>query len=195
MRTLALPKTTEPWSLTSLREKLIKIGAKVVSHGRYVTFQLAEVAVSRQMFADILSLIAQFRTPTRAGMRGAWSDLRQATAAEEMQANRRVYPLGAVGRLLLTDCCGPDARFIVVETPRKGDPRSQPPGTGGMSGKSARNRPVRSNASSPRGRCTPLAPGWRTVMVVSSAPQGTLISKSSRSSPSTISTRLSARRW
>jgi hypothetical protein len=36
MRTLAMPKATEPWSLTSLREKLIKIGAKVVSHGRYV---------------------------------------------------------------------------------------------------------------------------------------------------------------
>jgi hypothetical protein len=38
--------------LTSLREKLIKIGAKVISHGRYVTFQLAEVAVSRQMFGS-----------------------------------------------------------------------------------------------------------------------------------------------
>jgi hypothetical protein len=47
--------------LTSLREKLIKIGAKVVSHGRYVTFQLAEVSVSRQMFAEILSLIARLR--------------------------------------------------------------------------------------------------------------------------------------
>ena len=42
MRTLAMPKTAQPWSLTSLREKLIKIGAKVVSHGRYVTFQMAE---------------------------------------------------------------------------------------------------------------------------------------------------------
>src|SRR5215204_6108883 len=63
MRTLAMPKTTETWSLTSLREKLIKIGAKVVSHGRYITFQLAEVAVPRQMFADILSLIARLRTP------------------------------------------------------------------------------------------------------------------------------------
>jgi hypothetical protein len=60
-------KTAEPWSLTSLREKLIKIGAKVVSHGRYVTFQLAEVAVSRQMFAEILSLIARLRaTPAPA---------------------------------------------------------------------------------------------------------------------------------
>ena len=58
-----MPKAAEPWSLTSLREKLIKIGAKVVSHGRYVTFQMAEVAVSRQMFADILSLIARLRAP------------------------------------------------------------------------------------------------------------------------------------
>src|SRR5271155_1647142 len=63
MRTLALPKAAEPWSLTSLREKLIKIGVKVVSHGRYVTFQLAEVAVSRQMFAEILMLIARLRAP------------------------------------------------------------------------------------------------------------------------------------
>jgi Transposase DDE domain group 1 len=61
MRTLAMPKAAELWSLTSLREKLIKIGAKVVSHGRHVTFQLAEVAVSPQMFADILSLIARLR--------------------------------------------------------------------------------------------------------------------------------------
>ena len=63
MRTLALPKAAEPWSLTSLREKLIKIGAKVVRHGRYVTFQMAEVAVSRQMFAEILMLIARLRAP------------------------------------------------------------------------------------------------------------------------------------
>ena len=63
MRTLVMPKTAEPWSLTSLREKLIKIGAKVVSHGRYVTFQMAEVAVSERMFKDILMLIAGLRAP------------------------------------------------------------------------------------------------------------------------------------
>jgi hypothetical protein len=63
MRTLAMPKTAEPWSLTCLREKLIKIGAKMVSHGRYVMFQLAELAVSRQMFEDILMLIARLRAP------------------------------------------------------------------------------------------------------------------------------------
>jgi hypothetical protein len=66
MRTLAMPKAVAQWSLTSLREKLIKIGAKVVSHGRYVTFQLAEVAVPRQMFQQILSLIARLRAPARA---------------------------------------------------------------------------------------------------------------------------------
>jgi hypothetical protein len=63
MRTLALPKAAEPWSLSSLRGKLIKIGAKVVRHGRYVTFQMAEIAVPQQMFADILMLIARLRAP------------------------------------------------------------------------------------------------------------------------------------
>ena len=63
MRTLAMPKAAGPWSLASLREKLIKIGAKVVSHGRYVIFQMAEVAVPRQMFQEILSLIARLRAP------------------------------------------------------------------------------------------------------------------------------------
>ncbi len=52
--TLALPQNFEHWSLTTLREKLIKIGAKVVRHGRYVTFQLAEVAASRALFVQVL---------------------------------------------------------------------------------------------------------------------------------------------
>ena len=54
MRTLALPDAVEQWPLTSLREKLIKIGAKIVRHGRYVTFQMAEVVIPRDLFADIL---------------------------------------------------------------------------------------------------------------------------------------------
>ena len=82
MRTLAMPKAAERWSLTSLREKLIKIGAKVTSHGRYVTFQLAEVAVSRQMFADILSLIARLRAPPALGMNERRGHVRQATTGE-----------------------------------------------------------------------------------------------------------------
>ncbi len=61
MRTLALPKEVEHWSLTTLREKLVKIGAKVARHGRYVMFQLAEVAVPRDLFEKILSLIDDLR--------------------------------------------------------------------------------------------------------------------------------------
>ena len=61
MRTLALPKEVEHWSLTTLREKLAKIGAKVVRHGRYVTFHLAEVAVPRNLFREILGLINDLR--------------------------------------------------------------------------------------------------------------------------------------
>jgi hypothetical protein len=42
---------------------LIKIGAKVVTHGRYVAFQMAEVAIPRNLFGDILRLIAELRPP------------------------------------------------------------------------------------------------------------------------------------
>ncbi len=61
MPALALPKEVEHWSLTTLREKLVKIGAKVVIHGRYVTFQPAEVAVPRELFRKIVSLIDDLR--------------------------------------------------------------------------------------------------------------------------------------
>jgi hypothetical protein len=61
MRTLALPQEVRQWSLTTLRDKLVKIGAKVVRHGRYVTFQFAEVVVPRTLFAEILRLIEQLR--------------------------------------------------------------------------------------------------------------------------------------
>jgi hypothetical protein len=61
LRTLATPEPIKDWSLTTLKEKLIKIGAKVVSHGRYVAFQMAEVAIPRTLFADILRLVAELR--------------------------------------------------------------------------------------------------------------------------------------
>ena len=61
MRTLALPEAVAEWSLTSLREKLVKIGAKVVHHARYAVFQMAEVAVPRELFEKILCLIDGLR--------------------------------------------------------------------------------------------------------------------------------------
>ncbi len=61
MRTLALQKEVEHWSMTTLRDKLVKIGAKVVRHGLYITFQMAEVAVPRDLFRKILRLIDGLR--------------------------------------------------------------------------------------------------------------------------------------
>ena len=58
LRRLALPKSVQHWSLTTLREKLIKI----VRHARYVTFQMAEVAVPRKLFREILRRIARLKT-------------------------------------------------------------------------------------------------------------------------------------
>ena len=62
LRTLALPEEVEHWSLTTLREKLVKIGARIVRRGRYVVFQLAEVTVPRVLFADVLRRIDRLRS-------------------------------------------------------------------------------------------------------------------------------------
>ena len=59
LRRLVLPGSVKEWSLTTLREKLIKIGAKVVRHARWVTFQMAEVAVPRDLFERILARISR----------------------------------------------------------------------------------------------------------------------------------------
>jgi len=61
LRRLALPKQIKDWSLRTMREKLVKIGAKVVSHARYVTFQMAEVLVSRSLFYEILERIKRLK--------------------------------------------------------------------------------------------------------------------------------------
>lgn len=54
LRRLALPRSVQHWSLMTLREKLITIGAKVVHHARYVMFQTAEVAVPQERFVAVL---------------------------------------------------------------------------------------------------------------------------------------------
>ena len=69
LRKLATPEPIKDWSLTSLQEKSIKIGARVVSHGRYVAFQMAEVAIPRQMFQEILRLIAELRSASATNAR------------------------------------------------------------------------------------------------------------------------------
>jgi hypothetical protein len=54
-RPLTRTSPCEDWSLTSLKEKL--------SHGRYVAFQMAEIAIPRNLFADNLRMIAELRSP------------------------------------------------------------------------------------------------------------------------------------
>lgn len=61
LRRLVLPVSMKIWSMTTLREKLIKIGAKVVRHARSIIFQMSEVAVPRKLFAAILDRIERLR--------------------------------------------------------------------------------------------------------------------------------------
>ena len=60
LRRLALPASVKHWTLTTLRDKLIKIGGKMVRHARYLTFQLAEVAIPRGLYRTILNRIRRF---------------------------------------------------------------------------------------------------------------------------------------
>jgi hypothetical protein len=66
LRQSVLPQSVRHWTLTTLREKLIKIGAKVVRHSRNIIFQMAEVAVPRELFRSILTAIDRLRPPVPA---------------------------------------------------------------------------------------------------------------------------------
>jgi hypothetical protein len=59
--TLALPDEMESWSLTTIREKVVKIGAKVIAHARYAVFQMTEVAVPPDLCRRILDMILDLR--------------------------------------------------------------------------------------------------------------------------------------
>jgi len=64
LRRLTLPQKIKHWSLRSLLTRFIKIGAKVVRHRRYVTFQMAEVTINKKIFSEILFRIDQLRYHT-----------------------------------------------------------------------------------------------------------------------------------
>jgi len=59
LRRLGLPGAIKDWSLRSLQIKLIKMGGRIVRHARQIVFQLAEVAVSRELFAAVLERISR----------------------------------------------------------------------------------------------------------------------------------------
>jgi hypothetical protein len=88
------PKPIQGWTLTTLREKLIKIGAKVVAHAKYVTFQLADVAVPRQLFAQIserMALVPRLSLGVRSSAPTTGSERRRRASA--------VYPEGGFREL------------------------------------------------------------------------------------------------
>src|SRR3954471_16157982 len=93
LRSLALPRKVEQWSLTTLREKLVKIGARIVRHGRYVVFQLAEVAVPCALFAGILRRIDRLRGPPVAALQReravGQTEPRGESCADDASAARR----------------------------------------------------------------------------------------------------------
>ena len=125
-----MPKTAEPWSLTSLREKLIKIGAKVVSHGRYVTFQMAEVAVPRQMFADILSLDRRPAGTARAGMTGVEVRYGDGTMGEVRLVVSKAACFGAAARPIGGYHALPDTQPAICPCSRRRKGRSSLQRTG-----------------------------------------------------------------
>lgn len=59
LRRLTLPEAVKDWSLRSVQVKLIKIGGRFVLHARRLVFQLAELAVPRELFQGVLDRIGR----------------------------------------------------------------------------------------------------------------------------------------
>jgi len=67
LRRFALPKEVSHWLLSSIQLKLLKIGAKIITHSRMKIFQMADVAVPEKLFRSMLSRIHRLgRTCARA---------------------------------------------------------------------------------------------------------------------------------
>jgi hypothetical protein len=59
-----LPKRIENWSLTSLQQRLVKTGGKLVKHARYYWLMLAESHLTRRLFGTMVRRIAAFPVAT-----------------------------------------------------------------------------------------------------------------------------------
>jgi hypothetical protein len=62
-RRLALPKRIENWSLTSLQQRLVKTGGRLVKHARYCRLLLAESHLTRRFFGSMVRRIAKLSLP------------------------------------------------------------------------------------------------------------------------------------
>jgi hypothetical protein len=64
-RRLALPRRIGNWSLTSLQQRLVKTGGRLIKHARYYWLLLAESHLTRRLFKAMLGRIAAL--PLRVG--------------------------------------------------------------------------------------------------------------------------------
>jgi hypothetical protein len=62
-RRLVLPKRIGAWSLTSLQQRLVKTGGRLIKHARYYSVQLAESHLTRRLFGSMLDRIAALPSP------------------------------------------------------------------------------------------------------------------------------------
>ena len=112
------PGEVKHLSPSTPREKMVKIGSKVVSHGRYVTFQLAEVAVPRELFRKILSLIRWSATKTRSGVcRGIRRRGKKRWEKWVWMANKMtewLSTLGPITKIMPSDGCKGDTVPLAV---------------------------------------------------------------------------------
>jgi hypothetical protein len=63
-RRLTLPKSIGNWSLTSLQQRLVKTGGRLIKHARYYWLLLAESHLTRRLFADMLRKVRALPAPT-----------------------------------------------------------------------------------------------------------------------------------
>lgn len=116
-----MPQAVKHWALTTLRDKLIKIGCKVVYHAWCVVFQFAQVAVSRQLFQAIRQRTERLRlhcTP----------DICRWTRKNLSTRKRQVIMLENAADGVLLICCAvqfvcPGLAALYGENPRQPDAR------------------------------------------------------------------------
>jgi hypothetical protein len=62
-RRLALPKRIDTWSLTSLQQRLVKTGGRLIKHARYYWLLLTEGHLTRRLFGSIVQRLATLSVP------------------------------------------------------------------------------------------------------------------------------------
>jgi len=72
----APPKRIENWSLTSLQQRLVKTGTRLVKHARYCWLMLAESHLTRRLFGSMVGRMRALAVATRADRSDGRGDIR-----------------------------------------------------------------------------------------------------------------------